>query len=157
MKRLLFSIFSIIATLALSLNAGAVDNLGYTINWDTPGAISISLADVSGDPVALDPTATSYVVTQKGYVYLRPTKGFIIKSVTDGEGNSYKISGYKNYGGQYVTLNWYGSQEGVMYNVVTEKLEKTGEFELNIINGEYALELYLNNSDDSSMSTFYTP
>lgn len=157
MKRLLFSIFSIAAALVFSLKAGAADDFAYTVNWDTPGALSITLADVSGNPVALDPMSTSYVVTQTGYIYLRPSKGFIIKSVTDREGNNYKISGYKNYGGQYVSLSCYSDKNGSVFNVVTEKLEKTGEFELDIINGEYALDLYLDNGVDRELSTFAAP
>ncbi|MDE6793849.1 MAG: lipocalin/fatty acid-binding family protein [Muribaculaceae bacterium] len=157
MKRLLFSIFSIIATIALSLNVGAAEDFAYTVNWDTPGAISITLADITGNPMAIDPASTSYVATQTGYIYLRPTKGFIIKSVTDRDGKAYKISGYRNYGGQYVSLSCYGSQNGNVFNVVTEKLEKTGEFELDIINGEYALDLYLNNGTDRELSTFAAP
>ncbi|MDE6768523.1 MAG: hypothetical protein K2J78_02230 [Muribaculaceae bacterium] len=157
MKRLLFSIFSIIATLALSLNAKAAEDLAYTIKWDNPGALSIALDDVKNDPLNIAPEATSYVVRQMGYIYLRPTEGYIIKSVTDGEGNSYKIAGYKNYGGQYVSLSCYGSKNGVVFDVVTEKLDKTGEFELDIINGEYALDLYLNNSENKELSTFHAP
>lgn len=156
MKRIAFSIFTIIIALASALTANAADDFSYTIKWDNPGAISVTIKDITGTPENLDPSATSIVVTQKGYVYLRPAEGYIIKSVTDGEGNSYKISGYKNYGGQYVSLSCY-STDGYVFDVVTEKLEKTGDFELDIINGEYALEVYLVNEEDRGLSTFSTP
>lgn len=156
MKRILFSIFTMMVALISALTAKAANDFSFTIKWDNPGAISVVLKDVTGTPEALDPSATSITVKQAGYVYLRPAKGYIIKSVTDGDGKSYNLSGYKNYGGQYVSLNCY-SANGYVFNVETEKLQKTGEFELNVINGDFALEAYLINGDMKGLSTYTSP
>lgn len=134
----------------------AAEDFSFTIKWDNPGAISVSLKDLSGTPEKLDPAATSMTVTQPGYVYLRPAKGYLIKSVTDSKGKQYRISAYKNYGGQYVSLSCYSSANGEVYEVTTEKLEKTGEFEIDVINGDYALEAYLMNGETPEFSTFTT-
>lgn len=144
-----------IIALASALTVSAAEEFSYTIKWDNPGAISVVLKDIYGTPEDLDPSATSIVVTQKGYAYLRPAKGYIIKSVTDGDGNTYRISGYRNYGGQYVSLSCY-STNGYVFDVKTEKLEKTGEIELDVINGDFALEAYLVNGENKEMSTFST-
>lgn len=140
---------------ASSLTVNAAEEFSYTIKWDNPGAISVILKDIYGIPEDLDPSATSIVVAQKGYAYLRPAKGYIIKSVTDGDGNTYRISGYRNYGGQYVSLSCYNTN-GYVFDVETEKLEKAGEFELEVINGDFALEAYLVNGENKEMSTFST-
>lgn len=157
MKRLFLSIIAIITVFGMSMRAQETEDFSYTIQWDTPGAVTIAVKDIMSDPVAIDPSATSYTVTQRGYSYIRPAKGYIIKKVTDNEGKDYKISGYQYYGGQYVSLNYYGIPDGTVFTVETEKLEKTGEFELDIINGEYALTAYLSNGEDAGLSTFSTP
>lgn len=145
-----------LAALLSAFTAKAADDFSVTVNWDTPGSISVSLKDLSGNPVELDPAATSIVVNETGYIYLRPAKGYLIKSVTDAAGKQYRIAAYKNYGGQYVGLSCYSSANGNVYQVTTEKLEKTGELELDVLNGDYALEAYLVNRDAPEFSTFTT-
>lgn len=155
MKRIITSIITVMVALMSVLTAKAADEFSYTIRWDNPGAVAVFLNDIYGSAESLDPSATSIVVTQPGYAYLRPAEGYLIKSVTDGDGKSYKISGYKNYGGQYVSLSCYKTN-GYVFDVSTEKLEKTGEIEIDVINGDFALEAYLANAESKEYSTFST-
>ena len=156
MKRIFTFIFSIVTVLCASFGAKGAD-FSCTIEWDTPGAVSITLGSLLGSPTTLPEGSVSMKVTETGNVYVRPEAGYIIKSVTDKSGKEYKISGYQSYGGQYVGLSCYSSSNGNVYTVTTEKLVKTGEIELNVVNGEDCLLVYLEDKENLSMSTFNTP
>ncbi len=157
MKQFYLRLMSLLALFAVTLGAKAADDFSYTIEWNNPGSVTVVLGGISDAPLSLDADATSYTVKQTGYVYIRPAAGYIIKSVKDQAGNIYKTSGYQNYGGQYASISCYDSKNGYVFTVETEKLVKTGEIEIDVVNGAERLNVYLENKGNLSMSTFHTP
>ncbi|MDE6400068.1 MAG: hypothetical protein K2L68_04315, partial [Muribaculaceae bacterium] len=158
MKRLTLRMLSALMCLVATFVASAQDEFSYTLRWDTPGAVTVAVGSITSAPVEMDGAATSYVVTEQGSSYIRPAAGYIIKSVTDQNGVSQRISGGEQYGGQYCSLSCFSSKNGYVYDIVTEKLSKEGEIEIDVVNGARKVVAYfLNDNSDIAHSTYIKP
>ncbi|MDE6772208.1 MAG: hypothetical protein K2J49_06370, partial [Muribaculaceae bacterium] len=135
MKRLTLRMLSALMCLVATFVASAQDEFSYTLRWDTPGAVTVAVGGITSAPVEMDGEATSYVVREQGSSYIRPAAGYVIKSVIDQNGVAQRISGGEQYGGQYCSLSCFSSKNGYVYDIVTEKLSKEGEIEIDVVNG----------------------
>lgn len=110
-----------------------------TFKWNEPGSVKFytSLANkLAGKTLDDNANATDYTFSGDE-VFVAPAEGYVITSMkaTDGSNNvAMRTGSYQEKYGQVFNISW-GSLEGKTYEIVTEKIERDGKININVVNG----------------------
>lgn len=148
MKKFVFGFLSMLFAVL-----GAEPAQALTVQWDEPGSVVIRTShDDASTNIAIDPTATSFELTESQMYYVCPAPGYQLVSteVISGGNATFKVN---NYGtGQFVSADneW---RSGYTVKINTRKLTANGSITINVINGAEKISGHLVNKADYNMST----